>query len=134
MKIDDGSINGLIRVKFLAHFANDPVIPVRVILDETDIRQLLAWFAREKPQMVREAMKEPITEDNWNPEVHGYCGDLERVNARIKKAIETIEMQIGCSNMLYDDDEGGYEGEAYRQLRAECAKAIVLLKGEGFAV
>jgi hypothetical protein len=32
--------------------------------------------------------------------------------------------------MLYDDDEGGYEGEAYRQLRAECNKAIALLKGE----
>jgi hypothetical protein len=101
------------------------------LLLEPSQRQLLAWFAKEKPAMVREAMKEPITEDNWDPAVHGYCGDLERANARIKKAIETIEMQIGCSNMLYDDDEGGYEGEAYRQLRAECAKAIVLLKGEG---
>jgi hypothetical protein len=99
-------------------------------LEDADQRQLIAWFAREKPQMVREALKEPITEDNWDPEVHGYCGDLGRANAKIKNAIEILEMQIGCSNMLYDDDEGGYEGEAYRQLRAECNKAIALLKGE----
>jgi hypothetical protein len=61
------------------------------LLLEPSQRQLLAWFAREKPEMVREALKGPIAEDNWDPAVHGYCGDGERARQKIKAVLEELE-------------------------------------------
>jgi len=61
---------------------------------------------------------EPITEDTWDPDVHGYCGDGERATARIKEVIAELERRKATTRLP--------AGEPWIPL----SEAISLLKGE----
>ena len=73
-------------------------------LDELEQRQILAWFAREKPQMVREAM------------------GMDKVLKELEK--ETTKAFKEMTHEFLDQD-------TYRSgIIHGCTKAITLLKGE----
>jgi len=61
------------------------------------------------------------------------CGCLSHPGARAylnKDVIAELEMQLGCSKMLYDDGDVTCLEEAYKQLDSAVKQAIALLRGE----
>jgi hypothetical protein len=74
-------------------------------VDNTQQRQLLAWFAREKPQMVREVVKTVIALDT---------------------AIEAMEDLV----VKYNDEAKAKDNYCLSYRAAGIAEAIALLKGE----
>jgi len=77
-----------------------------LLLEEADQRQILAWFAREKPEMVREAMG-----------VDKVIEELEQRLARSKKDVQGFTDHEAAHT---DGKEAGLE------------QAIALLKGGGW--
>jgi uncharacterized membrane protein len=55
--------------------------------------------------------------------------DAGKAEQRIKDVIEMLEIQVGCSEMIFVDDVDNAD-EAYQQLRDEVTKAIALLRGK----
>jgi len=76
-----------------------------LLLEESDQRQLLAWFAREKPQMVREAMG-------------------------LDKVIEDLEKEKATQEIILKEPMGKHHTEIHQYIVCTLEYAIALLKGE----
>jgi hypothetical protein len=61
--------------------------------------------------------------------VDGAKAAREQAQQGIGAVIYMLEMQIGCSEMLYAEGHE-YYGDAYEQLRDECTKAIAALRAQ----
>jgi hypothetical protein len=91
-----------------------------------DQLQLLAWFAREKPQMVREAMLPDCP--------HHTCvvhtGDKEEAPKHYCKVVEILEKEVADQDAIAAHYKGHHK-EIHESISKALGYAIALLNGEG---